>query len=390
MKDQKQTVYIGTWGMPAGKADSRGIWRFELDEAALELKNGAFLQKGINVGSIAVARDAGRLYCTDERKDCKVGAVAGGGRVLTMEIQADGGLKLLNEAPSYGVFPCYVECRADKDYLVVANVGSRHPVEQVRKGADGTYEMVKVYDSSTVVLYHRKDGTPDRLCDVYVAERTGEDMSWQAAPHVHSVLYNPQRDTLVACNRGGDEILNFRIRRETGELELIQSCEMPKGSGPRYPVVSLDGRYLIVSNEIEPTVSVCRVEENGQLTYLEKYDMTEGEQIGPADTGKELWLNPADIQMHPNGKTIYASLRGVDTIITFALDQATGKLTKLQTVSSEGENPRSLRVSPDGNVLLCANMDSSEVTIFQIGEDGTLAYTGHKLDLDHAATLCFG
>ncbi len=74
----------------------------------------------------------------------------------------------------------------------------------------------------------------------------------------------------------------------------------------------------------------------------------------------------ADIHFHPNGKFLYGSNRGHNSIVVYAVDTQTGKLMLLQHQSTRGEIPRNFLVTPDGKWLLAANQNSSTVAAFHI------------------------
>ena len=74
----------------------------------------------------------------------------------------------------------------------------------------------------------------------------------------------------------------------------------------------------------------------------------------------------AAVRVHPNGKYIYASNRGPDTLAVFAFDELTGKLTLIQSVPSGGQAPRDFALSPDGEWLVAAHQDSDSLTLFRV------------------------
>ena len=86
-----------------------------------------------------------------------------------------------------------------------------------------------------------------------------------------------------------------------------------------------------------------------------------------------------DILVHPNGKTLYVTLCGLNDIVTVSLDEE-GRPRLVQHISSEGELPRGICLSPDERFLLSGNMVSGDITVFRVLKDGTLEYTGRKYE----------
>ena len=86
----------------------------------------------------------------------------------------------------------------------------------------------------------------------------------------------------------------------------------------------------------------------------------------------------AEIRRHPNGKFIYASNRGHDSIAVFAVAEATGRLSLVEITPCGGKNPRNFSLSPDGAWLVCANQNSNSLSVFRVdAATGRLTPTGH-------------
>ena len=85
----------------------------------------------------------------------------------------------------------------------------------------------------------------------------------------------------------------------------------------------------------------------------------------------------ADVHFHPNGKFVYGSNRGHNSIVIYSFDAATGKLTLVGHESTQGEIPRNFMITPNGKLLLVANQNSSTVVAFKIDDTtGKLTPTG--------------
>lgn len=79
----------------------------------------------------------------------------------------------------------------------------------------------------------------------------------------------------------------------------------------------------------------------------------------------------SDLHLSPNGKYLYASNRGHDSITCYQIDDE-GRLSMIQNISSEGNTPRNFAVDPSGNYILVGNQDSDQIAVFKIAENGTL------------------
>jgi 6-phosphogluconolactonase len=98
----------------------------------------------------------------------------------------------------------------------------------------------------------------------------------------------------------------------------------------------------------------------------------------------------AEIQVHPNGKFLYASNRGHDSIAVFSIDPARGTLTPVAYVPTQGKAPRYFAIDPTGSRLLVANQNSGNIVVFQIDPvTGRLTATGQVLEIASPVCLKF-
>ena len=92
--------------------------------------------------------------------------------------------------------------------------------------------------------------------------------------------------------------------------------------------------------------------------------------------------SPADVHVHPNGKFVYSSNRGHNSIAIFGIDSSTGRMTLGDIVSTQGSTPRGFRFDPSGRYVFAANQGSGSIVTFAVDPDrGTLTPTGAKVDV---------
>jgi 6-phosphogluconolactonase len=98
----------------------------------------------------------------------------------------------------------------------------------------------------------------------------------------------------------------------------------------------------------------------------------------------------ADIHISPDGKYLYASNRGHDSIVCFFIDQNTGKLTYRNHTWTEGREPRNFAIDPSGAFLLVANQKTNNIVTFRIDpESGQLLTSGHEVEVSMPVCLKF-
>ena len=91
--------------------------------------------------------------------------------------------------------------------------------------------------------------------------------------------------------------------------------------------------------------------------------------------------------MHPSGKFVYASNRGEDSIVVYAIDKSKGTLTQVGSVPTGGKEPRNFEIDPTGALLFAANQKSDNIAVFRIDQKtGLLTPTGKVLEV--SAPVC--
>ncbi len=89
--------------------------------------------------------------------------------------------------------------------------------------------------------------------------------------------------------------------------------------------------------------------------------------------------NPTFLAISPNRQYLYAANevgnyngQRTGSVTAYKIDSATGKLTKLNTVSSHGGGPAHLIVDHAGKNVLVANYGGGSIAVLPIGPDGSL------------------
>jgi len=98
----------------------------------------------------------------------------------------------------------------------------------------------------------------------------------------------------------------------------------------------------------------------------------------------------AEIATDPNGKFLYASNRGHDSIAVFAIGPAKGTLTFVAHVPTGGKEPRHFAIDPSGKYLLAENQFSNNIVVFKIDPAaGGLTPTGQVVEVPSPVNIAF-
>lgn len=381
-------AYVGSWTQgPFGVGGGGGISVFSVD-----LTDGSLTPvsrtgpefENLNAGYLAIHPNGRFLYSTNEVKNLDDEEGAGGG-VLSFAInQENGSIVHMNTQPSMGVNPAYITIDATGSLLLASNHGNYDPVVTVVR-RNGVAEIQKVYDDGTVSMFPvRPDGTLDPASDVAVLERTrGVDSLSQRSPHAHSVNFDPTNRFVLVCDKGADRIYVYRVDAESRSFEDGTYYSTAPGISPRHSAFHPRLPYVFVINEREPSLSSFGFDpDTGDLRLI---------QTAPTiPAGFTERNTPADIRIHPNGRFVYGSNRGHDSIAIFSIDEETGRLASAGIVSTQGSTPRGFNFDPSGEYIFVANQGSNEVTTFAVDPDnGNLTPTGATAEVLKPAVIKF-
>ena len=95
----------------------------------------------------------------------------------------------------------------------------------------------------------------------------------------------------------------------------------------------------------------------------------------------------ADLKITPDGQFLYGTNRGHDTIARYGIDPD-GGLNLIGLEPALGKGPQKLAITPDGRLLMCANMLGNSVVLFQIdSERGTLKSVGNPVSMPRPSCI---
>ncbi|SNT18852.1 6-phosphogluconolactonase [Granulicella rosea] len=232
------------------------------------------------------------------------------------------------------------------------------------------------------VLNYKKD---DRFGPV------GPQADRQDAPHPHCATISPDNRFVVVCDLGTDKISIFAIHPETGKLGEPTFFQCDPGTGPRHVAFHPNGRWVYgideLSNKIDQYLWTAThgAEPKAMLVDTKRSVATLAEGYsGGTNTA-------AEVVVSPNGFYLYASNRGENTLVVFAIDQESGAPSVVQRIGCGGKGPRQFTLDPTGRWLLCGNQLSASVTVFaRDPTSGKLTGPVQTLAIDSPMFTCFG
>ena len=358
---------VGNWGFVPGMSKGLSIFKYNPETANLDFIE--TILEDVYVGQHCTDPEKNIIYVVNEIGSRR-GEIGGGGYVMALKIDPETGkVTVLNEKESLAPEPSYICLDKSKKYvLVVHHVDSGH-VTKILQDENGKYIAKQLFDDAALVLFKlNEDGSLSNACDVSITEGIGL-CEPHAIAHQHSVVCDPTGELYLVCDKGTDKIYSYHVDRVNDKLVFLGDTVVEIGSSPRYGAFHPTLPLFYANNEHKTVVYSFRYGvQSGLLKQLDTtqllLDEKEAEGLKKVEAG--------DIIVHPNGKFMFVSIRGIEYLAMLTIDD-NGKLTLKQNIHCGGVNPRGMCLSPDGRFLFAANMLSGTITTFAIADDGLLS-----------------
>lgn len=340
-------VYVGSYT----KTAEEGITLLKMDDATGALTELGVAARSPNPTFLALDAKGEFLYAIHEREP---------GTVASYKIdRATGALKLLNIESCKGPGPCHVTVDSKRCHLFVANYAG----------------------GSIACLPIREDGSLGPASAFIQHTGSSANPSRQKEPHAHGVYLSPDEKFLLATDLGTDRIYIYKFDAVKGTLTATDKPGFVKpGAGVRHGAFSPDGKRFYAINEIDCTVTTFTWDAvTGTLTEIETV---------PTTTAPVKGNSTAEIAFLPNGRTLYGSNRGHNSLATWKM-AADGKLTLLGHADVGGV-PRHFGIHPSGKWVLAGRQDSNALVTFAVDEQtGQLMVKGEPLPVLSPVCMVF-
>src|SRR5579859_2331817 len=308
-------AFAGTY---TSKTQSKGIYAFRYDGSTGKMTALGVAAETPDPSFVAIHPGGKFLYAVNE-----------GGKasfVTSFALDAKSGkLTQLNQVPSLGEDPCYITFDQSGKYILVAN-----------------------YTSGTLAVFPiLADGKIGEKTALYQdSGKLGPNKERQEGPHAHWIETSADNRYALAADLGLDQILIFQFDAAKGTLgpHIPPGATLKAGSGPRHAIFSPNGKFLFVVSELNSTATSFAFDsKKGDLKQVNSVSTLPAEFTGRNDV--------AEVAIHPSGRFLYVSNRGLDNIAIFDIDLKKGTLTPMGGVPTGGKEPRHFTFDPSGNFL---------------------------------------
>jgi 6-phosphogluconolactonase len=351
-------VFVGSYTRPTPTTTSaaKGIYGFRFDSKSGTLAPTGLAAESVNPVHVWVHPGGKFLYAANWETGDKAGDTISAFAID----QKTGTLNLINKVSAHG----------DRANQVVLD-------------PSGKVAVTVTYNSGTVTAYGiEADG---KLSDgFYTDQHTGAPLdSRQPGPRAHGVVFSKDSRFAYVAELGLDRVYSYRLDTAKRTMTPFDPpyVSLKGGSGPRRLQLHPNGRFLYVNHETDSAVSVFEV-NGGSLEEIQALSTLPADYKGNNTT--------AEIQIDAEGKFLYVSNRGHDSIAVYAVDPIKGTLTMKENVPSLGRTPRNITIDPTNTYLISANQGGENVVVFRIDhQTGHLTPTGSQQPIPQAGGVAF-
>jgi 6-phosphogluconolactonase len=343
-------LYAGTYG--------KGIYAYHFDAGDGRLEPIGLAAQIVNPSWVTVGPHDRFLYAVSEVEGKANGAVA----AFAID-RRTGALHELNSMSSGGVAPCYLATDHTRKMLLVANYGT---------GGVGVFAI-------------KPDGSLGTMTALLTEQGHSVNPTRQEGPHAHEAVISADNRFAYVPDLGLDKIRIYRLDPEHAAATPNDPpfAKEDPGMGPRHIAFAPGDKRAYVVSELKSFVTVfSRDPQNGSMTAIQK--------VSTLPEGFSGENAPAEIVVDRAGKFVYATNRGANTIAVFAIDQPTGTLRMIQSISSEGNFPRGFTLDPTGRFAFAGNQKSGGFAMYRVDPaTGRLTFTGKKVDVSSPIGFAF-
>jgi 6-phosphogluconolactonase len=344
---QNYFFYIGTYT----DAGSKGIYRSTFQSDSGKISVPELIATISNPSFQCISKDHKFLWSVGE---------SGTGSVFGFLIDmVNGNLQKTATFSSLGSGPCFVNYHDESMNVIAANYNSGN--------------VTKIPVTSTGIANGK----------AYTHQHTGKSInaSRQAGPHAHCSKVDPTGKYIYSCDLGTDKIYVYTVSGDS--LALFKTIITAPGAGPRHLDFHPQLKSMAVVCELNSTVITYLPDEKGCFSIYHHTITTLPDDFKGQNTC-------ADIHFTPDGKYLYASNRGHNSIVIYGIDSSTLNPDLIGWQTSNIKTPRNFAIDPTGNYLLVANQDGNNIVVFKIDYlSGELTDTGFRTTLSKPVCITF-
>ena len=242
---------------------------------------------------------------------------------------------------------------------------------------NGKY-LYSIEDEGVAVFKRDKNGDLSRINSVNIDGMRGCFLSTDVdGKYLYVAGYHDGKVTVVHTHKDGrlgslmdgvfhngiDQVKIYRVNKLRNKLELVDILRCPRESGPRIIRFSDDGKFAYILFELSNEIRAYKYDGSGKVPAFELIQTIEtSAKKDVHDTHNAA----SGLSLANDGKHLFCTTAGEDTVSMFERDEETGMLTRKFTLPISGEYPKDLVLLPDDKHLVLANHASNTLTTFTV------------------------
>lgn len=347
MENDAYSFLVGTYTKKEGHVDGQGegIYVYEMNKETGAIQQVSVSERIISPSYLTIHPNGKYVYAVNEF-DAGEEAFA---TITALEYDNDTRtLAFINEMPSLGQYPCHISINETGGFVMVANYLG---------GSVALYPILEEGMLGEAISYKKHEG--------------GSGHPRQDEPHAHQILQEPGSDLVYAVDLGANKVYEYVLDTLSLTLDESNVYSVPvEHSGPRHMAFHPAKPLAYLLNELNGTIEVV------SLSSEEKFSKSL-QAISTLAKGDNRDAASGAIKLDKSGKYLYATNRGeINEIVVFSIDSE-GKISPVQHQSTHGLVPRDIAIDPSGKFLLAANQNSNTIVTFKIDQgSGKLSETG--------------
>ena len=347
MSEKKYVAYVGSYTHGSSR---QGIHVYDVD-----VENGTLTERSSvevsNASHTAVSKNGKYLYSIEDEG------------VAVFERDKNGDLSRINSVNIDGMRGCFLSTDVDGRYLYVAGY----------------------HDGKVTVVHTHKDGRLGSLMDGVFHKGLGSVAERNFRPHVNCVRPTPDNKYLCAVDNGIDQVKIYRINKMRDKLELVDILRCPRESGPRIIRFSDDGKFAYILFELTNEIKTYKYDGSGKSP---EFELIQSIETSIKKDSHDTHNAAPGLSLANDGKHLFCTTAGEDTVSMFERDEETGLLTRKFTLPISGEYPKDLVLFPDDKHLAAINHVSNTITIFTVDyEKNIIVMNGKPLKVSEPNSI---
>ena len=346
MNEDKYVAYVGTYT----HGTSVGIHIYDVD-----VEKGSMTERKVvpinNPSHLTVSANGKFLY-----------SIADEG-VAAFKVLSDGDLEFMNQQWIGGMRGCYVEVDKENRYLFV---GGYH---------DGRVSMMKLRD----------DGSIGEIADGIFHTGMARSMAERNyRPHVNCVKITPKQNYLCAVDGGLDQVKIYKIDYNRGKMKIADILRGQLDAAPRMIRFSKDGTRAYVLCEESNSIDVYSYDCTPQGPLFESM-----QSVPTVVESEKRNCAASDIEISEDGKYLFCSNAGANSVVIYAISQEDGTLTQICDSKISGDYPKTIAIFPDGQHFVSLNHDTNEIMTFHVDYEHNYFLMDQKpISIDQPNCIC--